>query len=100
MPDDLHPSSEAKANSSPTSIEEKKWYKNTKAIVTLVGGIIGIGTGVLVLSQKNCDTSHPKAQQNVEIIMDSSLAMSTRFEDGTKRDAAIRALGDYLHGHI
>src|SRR2546421_6007178 len=83
-----------------TLLGEMKWYKTVTAIVVLVGGLIGIATGLLVLTQKLLNRKPQKVQQNVEIVVDSSDAMNAGFEGVTKREAAIRAVSNYLTGQV
>jgi hypothetical protein len=93
---------EEKTNHEPTgtTLGERKWYRNITALVVLVGGVIGIVTGLFALSQKFFPRTRQKIQQNVEIVLDASTAMNGPFEGGTKRDAAIRSVSNYLHGQL
>jgi von Willebrand factor type A domain len=79
------------------SLADKKWYKNVYAIIVLIGAVLGITTGLLALGAKWIAWHQATAFQNVEIVFDASAAMNEPFEGGTKRDAAIQALTNYLH---
>ena len=82
-----------------TLLGEMKWYKTLTAIVVLAGGLIGIATGLFTL-MRFLDRKPQKVQQNVEIVIDSSAAMNAAFEGVTKREAAIRAVSNYLTGQV
>ena len=69
-----------------TTIEKKKWYRNTMAVITAIGAVIGIG-----ISLKSFFSGPKPVLENTEIVLDRSEAMNADFEGATKLQAAIDA---------
>ena len=79
-----------------TPVEKKKWYRNTMALVSVIGGSIALAGGAIQLLQS--DPFKPKkVWENIEIVLDRSEAMSKPFENGTKWDAAVKAVNEALN---
>ncbi len=78
-------------------IEEKRWYKETRAIITLIGAVIAI-TGAAIGVYQHFRSSPTGFYY--EFILDSSLRMLEEFEDKgdnkTKWKAAIEAVEKYI----
>jgi TonB family protein len=76
-----------------TEIEATKWYKNTMAVVAMVGALAG---GLYGLVEVLRLFEPKKVMENVELVLDSSAVMNEPFDDGTKWDLAMRAVQETL----
>ena len=77
-------------------IEKKKWYKNTMAILALVGTILG-GAYAFVQFINPYLFSKSKASWNLEIVLDRSAAMAANLQNGTEKwQAAVAAVSENL----
>ena len=76
-----------------SDIETTKWYKNTMAIVAMVGAL---GGGLYGLVEVMRLFEPKKVMENVEIVLDGSAVMNEPIGDGTKWDLAMRAVQETL----
>ena len=77
------------------SVEQKKWYKNTLALVTLIGALVAVVAGLTQIFSSLKKT--PPSGDHLEIVVDRSAGMNQLFGDTTKRSALSRALEDFLY---
>ena len=75
------------------SLDQRPWFKSTAAIVTLIGGVIGLSIGAITLTRSF--PSWQKVYENIEIVVDASAGMSKPFHGKTKQEA-IRAAFDEI----
>ena len=83
----------------PEPIEKKRWYKNTLAVMAIVGAFVSGVYGILQIIESPWFTPN-KVAINIEIVLDRSDAMSEPFDGSTKWKAAIGAVQESLELQI
>lgn len=74
-----------------TSVEKKKWYKDTPTIIAIATSIATIILTIIVIIEK-IQVKPKKIQENTEIVLDRSDDMGESFDGRTKWNAAVSAI--------
>ena len=75
-----------------TTIEKKKWYSNTKAILGLITVVVAAVMGLFQMWNAFKPKDAGKVLNNTLIVLDRSAAMAEPFDGGTKFEAAKNTL--------
>ncbi len=74
---------------------ERRWFQGAAALVALVAGVWALTSKVLDTAS-SLSAEEAAALVNTEVVLDASAAMAEPFGDGTKLDAAVKAIETYV----